>query len=88
MGVPLEHRGIVQVSTNLTDYRRTSMVTVFDAIAREAAREGIPVLESEIVGLAPADALPLDPVASLKLSEAGARQILEQRMEEALSFEL
>jgi glutamate formiminotransferase len=85
LGVPLEHRGIVQVSTNLTDYHHTSMVTVFDAIAREAARDGIPVLESEIVGLAPADALPPDPVASLKLSEAGAGQILERRLEEALN---
>ena len=60
MGVQLES-GVAQVSMNLTDYKQTSLVTVFDAIAREAAADGIRVLESEIVGLAPADALPPDP---------------------------
>jgi glutamate formiminotransferase len=85
MGVRLAHRGIVQVSMNLTDYRRTSMETVFDAVAREAAVDGISVLESEIVGLVPADALPLDAVRRLKLSEADAGKILERRLEKALA---
>ena len=76
MGVRLEHRGIVQVSMNLTDYRQTSMATVFDGIAREAAIDGVRVLDSEIVGLVPADALPPDPVVRLKLPEADARKIL------------
>ena len=58
MGVPLENRGVVQVSMNLTNYQETSMVTVFDAIAKEASVDGVRVLESEIVGLVPADALP------------------------------
>ncbi len=62
MGVQLEHRGIVQVSMNLTNYKETSMVTVFDAIAREASVDGVRVLESEIVGLVPADALPPTPL--------------------------
>jgi glutamate formiminotransferase len=80
MGVPLEHRGIVQVSMNLTDYRRTSMMTVFDAVEREAANDGVNVLESEIVGLVPADALPPDPMTRLKLSAADAERVLEKRL--------
>ena len=78
MGVPLEHRGIVQVSMNLTDYHRTSMTTVFDAVEREALADGVSVLDSEIVGLVPADALPPDPIARLKLSPADADRILER----------
>ena len=70
----LDDRGIVQVSMNLTDYRRTSILTVFDAISREAAADGVEVLESEIVGLVPADALPPEPVTRLKLA-GGARTI-------------
>jgi len=82
MGVPLDH-GIVQVSMNLTRYRETSMMTVFDAIAREAAVDGVRVLESEIVGLVPADALPMDPARRLKLRDKDLNRILETRLEEA-----
>ena len=61
--------GIVQVSMNLTNYKETSIATVFDAVTREAAQDGVRVLESEIVGLLPADALPADPARRLKLRE-------------------
>ena len=79
MGVQLE-AGIVQVSMNLTDYRETSMITVFDAIAREATVDGIRILESEIVGLVPAEALPADPRRRLKLREADLDRVLEKRL--------
>ncbi len=62
LGLQLDH-GVVQVSMNLTNYKETSMTTVFDAIMREAAADGVRVLESEIVGLVPRDALPADPGA-------------------------
>jgi glutamate formiminotransferase len=80
MGVPLEHRGIVQVSMNLTNYRETSIVTAFAAVAREAAMDGVRVLESEIVGLVPADALPPRPRQRLKLREEDLGKVLEGRL--------
>lgn len=73
--------GIVQVSTNLTSYKETSMMTVFDAITREAAADGVRVLESEIVGLVPADALPQDPMRRLKLRQQDVDRVLERRLE-------
>ena len=79
MGVQLEH-GVVQVSMNLTNYRETSVMTVFDTIAREAAVDGVRVLESEIVGLVPAEALPADPRKRLKLREADVDRVLEKRL--------
>ena len=54
MGVTLADRGIVQVSMNLTNYEKTPMLRVFEAVKREAERYGVNVLESEIVGLVPA----------------------------------
>jgi glutamate formiminotransferase / 5-formyltetrahydrofolate cyclo-ligase len=81
MGVELEHRGIVQVSMNLTNYKETSMVTVFDTIAREASVDGVRVLESEIVGLVPADALPPDPAKRVKLRKQDLDRVLERRLE-------
>ena len=73
--------GIVQVSTNLTNYRETSMTTVFDAVTREAAVDGVRVLESEIVGLVPRDALPADPARRIKLRADDLNRVLETRLE-------
>lgn len=53
MGVPLERRGLVQVSMNLVDYRRTSLARAWDAVAAEARRRGIAIKRAELVGLAP-----------------------------------
>lgn len=57
LGLELENRGIVQVSMNLTNYKITSIKTVFDIIKKEAKKEGVEILESEIIGLVPEKAL-------------------------------
>jgi glutamate formiminotransferase len=80
LGLQLDD-GTVQVSMNLTNYKETSMMTVFDVIAREAAVDGVRVLESEIVGLVPRDALPADPARRLKLRAADLDRVLETRLE-------
>jgi glutamate formiminotransferase len=79
LGMQLDH-GVAQVSMNLTNYKETSMTTVFDAISREAAVDGVRVLESEIVGLVPADALPPDPARRLKLRAQDLDKVLEKRL--------
>jgi glutamate formiminotransferase len=83
MGVFLEDRGIAQVSMNLTNYRETPVHRVFDMVAREAARYGVAVLESEIVGLAPAAALTGANGRPLRLPGVGPDRILENRLREA-----
>lgn len=80
LGMQLDHGG-VQVSMNLTNYKETSMLTVFDAIAHEAAVDGVRVLESEIVGLVPADALPPHPERRLKLRRQDLDKVLEKRLD-------
>lgn len=49
----LEDRNLAQVSMNLTDYTKTAVYRAFEAVKMEAKRYGVPVLESEIVGLLP-----------------------------------
>src|SRR6476660_10484158 len=56
-GFMLEDRGIAQVSMNLTNYEKTPIFRVFEIVKREAARYGVSILESEIVGLVPSAAL-------------------------------
>jgi len=53
LGLPLERRGLVQVSMNLLDYRRTGIARAYDAVTAEAARRGIAIKRAELVGLAP-----------------------------------
>jgi len=53
LGLPLARRGLVQVSMNLLDHRRTGIGRAYDAVAAEAARRGIPIKRAELVGLAP-----------------------------------
>ena len=83
MGVALEHRGLAQVSMNLTNYKQTPVVRVFEAVKREAERRGTSVLESEIVGLVPEAALPPDPERTLQLTGFSRSQVLEHRLREA-----
>ena len=83
MGIPLEDRGIVQVSMNLTNYEKTPIFRVFDLVKREAARYGVQVLESEIVGLVPAAALHACAEYYLQVAGFNANQILENKLRQS-----
>ncbi|MGB7219699.1 MAG: glutamate formimidoyltransferase [Vicinamibacterales bacterium] len=80
MAVALNERGIVQVSMNLTNYVETPIGQVFEAVKREAARDGVSILESEIVGLVPAAALAGVTAAELQLRNFGPDRILENKL--------
>jgi len=85
MGVTLDGREAVQVSMNLTNYEKTPMFRVFDMVQREAARYGVAVLESEIVGLVPANALLATAEHYLQLTGFSAQQVLENKVRAATS---
>ena len=80
MGLALSDRGIVQVSMNLTNFEKTPMFRVFEAVKREAERHGVSVLESEIVGLVPAAALTASAAWYLQLEGFTDDQILENKL--------
>jgi len=82
MGIPLDDRNIVQVSMNLTNYEKTPIFRVFDLVQREAARYGVRVLESEVVGLIPEAALLHAAEYYLQLEGFTAGQVLENKLRE------
>jgi glutamate formiminotransferase / 5-formyltetrahydrofolate cyclo-ligase len=79
-GFMLEDRGIAQVSMNLTNYEKTPIFRVFEIVKREAARYGVSVLESEIVGLVPSAALMAAAGFYLQLERFGPEQVLENKL--------
>jgi len=80
MGVELAERGCVQVSINMTNYSKTPLHRVFECVRSEAQRYGVPIIGSEIVGLAPADALFAVAEHYLRLENFSSDQILEMRL--------
>jgi glutamate formiminotransferase len=79
-GFELADRGLVQVSMNMTDYHKTSLVQAFEAIRELAAKEGVEVVESEIIGLVPLDAILAGATQYFKLARFHREQILETRL--------
>jgi glutamate formiminotransferase len=79
-GFTLEARGIVQVSMNLTNYEKTPIFRVFETVKREAARFGVAILESEIVGLIPSAALNAAAEHYLQIEGFKAEQVLENKL--------
>lgn len=80
LGFAIEERGIVQVSMNLVDYTKSPIHRVFATIRDEAERWGVAVLESEIVGLVPQDALLDAAEHHLRLNHFTREQVLERRL--------
>jgi glutamate formiminotransferase len=80
IGVPLVDRRCAQVSVNVTDFERTPLATVFEAVVREAARDGADVAESEIVGLVPRAALAGTSPEALRLRRFTGDRVLETRL--------
>lgn len=77
--------GRAQVSMNLTNFRGTPVYRVVETIRREAARYGVAIHHSELVGLIPGEAL-LDAAAwYLQLDDFSPDQVLENRLYAALS---
>lgn len=79
-GFELADRGLVQVSMNMVDYHKTSLIQAFEAIRALAAKEGVEIAESEIIGLVPLDALVDGATQYFKLARFHREQILETRL--------
>jgi glutamate formiminotransferase len=65
---------------NLVDYRRTSIFEVFNRVAILAELQGAEVLESELIGLVPEEALEGGDVERLRLADFTEDRVLENRL--------
>jgi glutamate formiminotransferase len=57
IGLELEEQNIVQVSMNLTNYTKTPIPRVVETIRMEAARHGVSIAGSELIGTIPLGAM-------------------------------
>lgn len=80
LGLPLESRGLVQVSINLTDFEVTPIHVVFEEVARLAAMHNVEIEESELIGLVPRKALEMAFAHWLKLPAFAGDNVIETRL--------
>lgn len=78
MGVLVD--GQAQVSMNLTNFQKTPIFRVVEMIRREAARYGLLITHSELVGLIPQDALIDSAQWYLQLDLFEKDQVLERKL--------
>lgn len=79
-GLGLLVEGQAQVSMNLTDFTRTPVHRAVELVRREAARYGVSIVRSELVGLIPQAALVDAAQWYLQLDGLSADQILENKL--------
>lgn len=81
MGVIVDERA--QVSMNMTNFKKTPLARVVEAVRREAERYGVAIHHSELVGLIPQEALIDAAIWYTQLDGFKQDQILENRLVEA-----
>lgn len=78
--VDINGKKVAQVSMNMTDFTKTPLFRVMETIRNEAARYGVAITGSEIVGLVPAQALIDSAEHYLQLTGFSNAQVLETRL--------
>jgi glutamate formiminotransferase len=64
----------------MTNFKKTPLHRVFECVRSEAARHGVPIVGSEIVGLTPAEALYAAAEHYLRLEGFSPEQVLETKL--------
>ena len=88
IGLELKEKGMVQVSMNLTNYKKSPVFRVFETIKREAARYGVNVVESEIIGMVPLQAVMDTFMWYLQVNEFDISRVIEYKILDIFSKEI
>jgi len=80
LGLELKDKDLTQVSMNLTNYKVTPVYKVFDRIVELAKEKDIEIVESELIGLIPIDAISQIVSHYLKLPDFKSDRILEYKI--------
>ncbi|MCL4323240.1 MAG: glutamate formimidoyltransferase [Candidatus Thermoplasmatota archaeon] len=76
----LEDKKCVQISMNLTNYKKTPVYRAYEMVKLEASRYGIEVTESEVIGLIPMDALIESSRFYMRMNNFKSNQIFEKKV--------
>jgi len=80
MGFEIKEKGIVQVSMNLVNYLETPVFAAYEAVQKEAVKHGVQIIESEIIGMVPMQALVDVSKNYLKSGSFQTDQVIEARL--------
>jgi glutamate formiminotransferase len=80
MGVELAEKGTVQVSMNVTNYEKTPLPRILETIRAEAARYGVNVVGTELIGAVPLGVLEQVARYYLQTHDLDADQIVEMAL--------
>lgn len=80
MGIMIDERNVAQVTINMINYEGTPLHRVFETVKNEAARYGVNIIGSEIVGLVPLQALIDTADYYLRLEGFNRKQVMEENM--------
>jgi glutamate formiminotransferase len=80
MGIMIEERNVAQVTINMINYEGTPLHRVFETVKNEAARYGVSIIGSEIVGLVPMQALIDTADYYLRLEGFNRKQVMEENL--------
>lgn len=80
MGVMLKEKNLAQVSMNLVDYEKSSIYAAYEMVRIEAARYGVDIAGSELIGLAPLSSMIDVARYYLKMEKLSKDQILEYHL--------
>ena len=84
IGLALEERGITQVSMNLVDYEKNSLYRVLEMIRMEAKRWGVQVIETEVYGMIPVNAILESAAYYMQINDFDPAQVLELQLLELM----
>ncbi len=85
IGVDLKEKGIVQVSMNMTNYKKSPLHRVFETIRIEAERYGVPIVGSEIIGMIPMDAIIQTYKFYLRIDDLSSDKVIENKLLDKIS---
>jgi len=84
LGFYIQHKGLAQVSMNVTDFHETSLLKVFERVQKEAHRLQTGAVSSEIIGLVPRGAINELTIRTLHLENFHPGKLLENRIAEVM----
>lgn len=85
IGLPLEERGLTQVSMNIVDYERNALYRIIELIRIEAMRWGVQIIETEVYGMIPAAAIISSAEYYMQLADFSSKQVVELALLELMA---
>jgi glutamate formiminotransferase len=82
MGMYIDEKSMVQVSMNILNFKKLPLYRLIEAIRLEAARWGVSIRETELIGLIPLQAILESFSYYTQLPKISTEQIIDMKIHE------